>query len=120
MPEFIITLPAGLPLPSLNDRGNWAARARIARDVKKAAWGMALAAKTPAMTRAEITVEYQPPDRRRRDPDNLAAAGKPAIDGLIAAGVLPDDDHTHVTRVSYTIGPVHPRGRIVIRIQEME
>jgi len=34
---------------------------------------------------------------RRRDPDNIAAAGRKLIlDGLVLAGVLPDDGWNHV------------------------
>jgi len=75
------------------------------------------------MGRAEITVEYQPYDKRRRDPDNYAATGKPLIDGLVAAGVLPDDDGKHVAVVRYVIGPLyrlHPRGRIILHVQEVQ
>jgi hypothetical protein len=120
--ELSIALPPGLPVLSLNGRLHWAERNRAAQQLKSAAHVMARAAKAPALQRAEITVEYQPPDRRRRDPDNYAATGKPLIDGLVAAGVLPDDDGKHVTAVHYRIGPVyplHPRGRIVLHVREV-
>jgi crossover junction endodeoxyribonuclease RusA len=116
--EVVITLPAGLPLLSLNDRKHWAARNTVAQALKTASWAAALAAKAPRLECAEVTVEYQPPDRRRRDPDNLPAAGKPLIDGLVAAKVLPDDDSRHVTGVRYVIGPLYPRGRIVLHVRE--
>jgi Holliday junction resolvase RusA-like endonuclease len=118
--EFTIELPAGLPVPNLNDRAHWAKSAALTRDLKKTAWAMALQARVPALQRAEITVEYQPPGSRRRDPDNLAPAGKACIDGLVAAGVLPDDNSSHVAGVRYEIGPVHPPGRLVIRVRELE
>lgn len=124
MSEVTITLPPGLPLLSLNGRDHWAKRNRITQDIKDAAWAMAMraavAGKVPAFQRAEITVTYQPPDKRRRDPDNLAPTGKAAIDGLVLAGILPDDNSKHVAAVRYEIGPVHPRGRIVIRIREID
>ena len=121
MAEYTLELPPGLPLLSLNDRRHWAASHLITKQVKKAAWACALAAKVPALQRVTITVEYQPPNSsRRRDPDNLAPTGKAAIDGLVLAGVLPDDDSTHVTAVRYQIGPVFPRGRIILHVREME
>lgn len=43
---------------------------------------------------AQVTFYHR--DKRRRDPDNLAAMLKPAWDGLVDAGVLVDDDRiTH-------------------------
>lgn len=121
--EFVIALPAGLPLLSLNDRKHWAASQVIGQQIKKAAWAMArsmVPATAPPLERVTVTVEYQPPDKRRRDADNLAASGKPAIDGLVLAGVLPDDNSEHVTAVHYTIGPVCPRGRLVLHVRELE
>jgi Holliday junction resolvase RusA-like endonuclease len=118
--EHVIEMPPGLQLLSLNGRQHWAARNRAAQALKKAAWAKALQAKLPRLERVAITVEYQPPDKRRRDPDNYAATGKPLIDGLVIAGILPDDNSAHVTDVHFTIGPVHPRGRVIIRIRETE
>lgn len=119
--EVTIALPPGLPLLSLNDRRHWAASHLITRQIKKAAWACALAAKVPLLDRVTITVEYQPPNAsRRRDPDNLAPAGKAALDGLVLAGLLPDDSAAHVTAVRYVIGPVHPRGRIVLHVREVQ
>lgn len=116
--EVTIALPPGLPMLSLNGRDHWAKRADATRDIKAATW--ALAHGTAPFPRAEVTVTYQPPDKRRRDPDNLAPSGKAAIDGIVAAGVLPDDDGEHVTAVTYEIGPVHPRGRLVITVREAQ
>jgi crossover junction endodeoxyribonuclease RusA len=120
--EVTIELPS-LPLLSLNDRAHWTIRNGRAQVLKKAAWLMALKAKAPHLQRAEITVEYQPPDKRRRDPDNLAPTGKAALDGLVLAGVLPDDDARHVTVVRYTIGQpyrdLHKRGRIILHVREI-
>ncbi len=120
--EFTITLPPGLPVLSLNDRKHWARRNEAAQQLKLAAWASARSAKAPALQRAEVTVTYQPPDRRRRDPDNLAPTGKALIDGLVLAGVLPDDCSAHVTAVRYVIGalyPLHPRGRVILHVREV-
>jgi crossover junction endodeoxyribonuclease RusA len=117
--EYVIELPPGLPLLNANQRLHWAVRNRHTQDIKDHAWARAKQAKVPVLGRVAITVEYQPPDRRRRDADNLAPTGKAAIDGLVLAGVLPDDDSKHVTAVSYQIGEPFPFGRIVIRIQPL-
>jgi crossover junction endodeoxyribonuclease RusA len=116
---FTIALPAGLKLPSLNDRGHWGQRYSRAEAIRKAAWAMALQAKVPLLGRVSIVAEYQPPDRRVRDPDNVAAAAKAAIDGLRVAGVLLNDDSRHVAEVTCTIGESCPKGRLVLRLTEV-
>ena len=42
-------------------------------------------------------------DRKRRDPDNYAATVKMIIDGLVIAGILPDDNFNHVAKIEMSI-----------------
>jgi hypothetical protein len=42
-------------------------------------------------------------DRKRRDPDNYAATVKMIIDGLVMAGILPDDNFNHVVKIEMSI-----------------
>lgn len=118
---WVIELPAGLKMLSLNDRLHWAEKNRRSRDIKMAAFAMARNTHVPHLDRASIIVEYQPPDRRHRDNDNVpAASGKHAIDGVVQAGVLLDDEAgEYVAGIQYRIGPVHPKGRLVLHITEV-
>lgn len=116
---FTIMLPAGLALLSLNDRGHWAARYRRSEALKKAAWALALQQKIPRLERVSVVAEYQPGDLRRRDPDNIAVSAKAAIDGLRAARVLAEDDSSHVAEVVCRIGPMYPKGRLVLTLTEV-
>jgi crossover junction endodeoxyribonuclease RusA len=116
---FTLALPPGLALLSLNDRGHWAARYRRSEALKKAAWALALSQRVPRLERVSVTVEYQPRDLRRRDGDNIAASAKALIDGLRAAGVLPEDDSRHVTEVTCRIGSLYPKGRLVLTLTEV-
>jgi hypothetical protein len=110
-----------LKLLSLNGREHWSERARRAEALKKAAWAVTLQARVPRLERASIIVEYQPPDYRRRDADNTcAASGKAAIDGIVLAGVLIDDEcPRYVAGVHCTIGSVYPKGRLVLHLTEV-
>lgn len=117
---FTIALPPGLALLNLNDRGHWAARYRRSEALKKAAWAMALQQKIPRLGRVCVVAEYQPGDLRRRDPDNISASAKAAIDGLRAARVLSEDDSAHVAEVTCRIGSLYPRGRLVLHLTEVE
>jgi Holliday junction resolvase RusA-like endonuclease len=118
---WVLELPAGLRLLSLNDRHHWAVKGRITRDLRKAAFVMARNARIPHLERAAIVVEYQPPlVTRRRDLDNVPpASGKPCIDGIVDAGVLADDSPAYVAGILHLIGEPYPKGRIVLRITEV-
>lgn len=81
---------------SLNDRVHWSERARGARWWRQVTWAVCRAAGVPPLGRASVELHVTPPDRRRRDQDNLVATLKPVLDGLVDAGVVPDDTPEHV------------------------
>lgn len=107
---------------SPNSRGHWSAKHRASQEaveevialVRQQGWF-----RSPLYT-ATIGIEFHAPDERRRDFDNLLAASKPWIDGLVRAGVLVDDDAGHVRyKLSYTSGGSETSGT-VITIEERE
>jgi hypothetical protein len=44
---------------------------------------------------ARVDVTFVVPDNRRRDKTNMASAFKPALDGIVDAGILVDDSWQH-------------------------
>ena len=119
---WTIELPAGLPVLNLNKRLHWAKERAIAKELRLAAWAMARQQKIPHLYRARITVEYQPPrTRRRRDAENIPApSGKHAVDGLVDAKVLTDDEcPRYVEKIEHRIGESYPRGRLVLHVTEV-
>lgn len=90
-----IVLPMTRPL-NLNDRRHWAAKAREVKQVKEDTFALVKQARIPACQRVRVTMVYEPPDKRRRDADNLVATLKPVLDGLVLAKVIPDDTPEHV------------------------
>jgi hypothetical protein len=119
--QWTITLPAGLELLNANDRdAHWARRKRLAAALREATGWLARAQRIPRLGCAHIAAAYEPPDRRRRDPANWQPSFKACVDGLIDAGVLADDDSKHVMGPDPRLGPVFPRGRIVLTITEQE
>ena len=70
--------------------------------------------KPPAGGRIALMMDAFPPDRRRRDLDNLQ---KPLLDALEHAGIYEDDSQIDllVTRRM----AICPSGRIVVRIEEL-
>jgi crossover junction endodeoxyribonuclease RusA len=110
-------LPYVRPPLTLNGRLHHMARYRITRQVKADVHRLAVAARLPkSCRRAAVTLVYEPPDRRRRDTDNLFATIKPAVDGLVAYGLVPDDDSRHVATVC-RVGEVVRGGRLWLLIE---
>lgn len=94
--RLVANLGFRTPPLSLNGRENRyvanSARQALKHRVKR------LCAKWPPIDRAHAGIVWLVADNRRRDPDNLAATLKPALDGLVIAGVLVDDTHLYVPR----------------------
>lgn len=84
----------------------------------RAALGLA-ASGQPLLRHAYILGVLHPPSRRRADPANWYPSFKAAVDGLVDAGVLEDDDHTRVIGPDMRIGPVAKGGQLALHIQEL-
>lgn len=93
--QAVIRLAASDVL-NLNDREHWRLKANKSKYIRQLAEQIARASRAPHLKRALLTVEIAFPDRKRRDPHNWMATVKPIVDGLVKAGVLPDDDAEHL------------------------
>lgn len=110
-----ILLPPLRLINANQQRGHSIRFAGPGRAIREAA--ALLARKIPPMSRAQVFGVYFPPDRRRRDPSNWAPSFKAALDGVVVAGVLPDDDHRHVVGPDARLGDtLMPGGRIALRL----
>ncbi|MGB3483991.1 MAG: hypothetical protein WBB07_17465 [Mycobacterium sp.] len=95
MSDIHIDLPWKRPPLSSNQRLHWAKKACITREIRQAA--ALLSRNAPRAERLVITLHYRPRDRRRRDRGNLYPTVKALVDGIVDAGVVPDDDTEHVS-----------------------
>lgn len=104
VPLVVFTGRGRLRAPlSLNDRIGWRARAKHVREIREAvAWQ---AKRIGPCGHITAQLHYQPGDRRRRDGDNLIATSKPAVDGLVDAGVIRDDTSEYATVLMPVIHP---------------
>ncbi|MGW2582973.1 hypothetical protein ACWCYZ_16830 [Streptomyces virginiae] len=129
--HFAIHLPAGLPLLNSNQRPHHAVKARMTAAIRAAAMeacsedptmraALVSAGTGPALQRAYILGVLHPPSRRRADPANWYPSFKAAVDGLVDAGVLEDDDHTRVVGPDMRIGEVVKGGRISLHLTELD
>jgi len=94
-----------------NQRHHWAVRSRLTRELR--ALSRYRHRDHPRYQRAALGILVNFPDRRRRDVTNLAPTFKALIDGAIDAGILPDDDDTHLTATTYRTGDPHGTAGIV-------
>lgn len=102
-------MPTTLSRPlTLNDRAHYMVRAAAVRRLRHEAYIQAKAAGIPALERIQVEVHYVPRDRRRRDPLNLVATLKAIEDGIVDAGVIPDDTPDHSVPTMPIIQPADP------------
>lgn len=91
-----LTVENGRKWLSLNDRDHFRARANKVKAWRTYAEQATRAARVPTLARATITGHIYKNRAGRYDPHNLFATLKACIDGIVDAGVLVDDDHTHL------------------------
>lgn len=103
--ELDIPLFKGKPPLTHNQRLHRMEKAKRTRGVRDAVCWLAKAARIPPSARLTVQLHYATGDNRRRDAPNLTATSKPAIDGLVDAGCVPDDHDGYVTEIMPTIHP---------------
>lgn len=111
-----VDLPWVTPPLSLNDREHWGRKAAKVSHVRETTGWLVKAARIPAQPRIHVVLHYLPGTAVRRDRDNLVATLKPCIDGIVDAGVVPDDDPAHVESVMPIVHPPE-RGHAALWLQ---
>ena len=116
-PRRIGKVPYGLL--SANTRHHWAVNREVARTWRHLAATTARAAGIPPMGRARIVVTFHKATANRYDPGNLAPVSKAIVDGLVDAGVLPDDSHEYVVGPDHRAGAKTTTPHVVVTITEL-
>ena len=96
MPTHTLDLSFGTPPLNANQRLHWAQRAKLTKSIRHEAATRARAAHIGPKDHVTVTLHYQPRDKRRRDRGNLVPTHKALLDGLVDAGIVPDDNPTYV------------------------
>ena len=112
----MLRLDGGMDWVNANERGHWAKRAPRTRYWRNRAYVEARRAKVPPMDRAHIAVTFHKTTNRPYDPANLYPTAKAIVDGLVDAGVLPDDDKEHLVGPDMRAGGVIGNRQIVVTI----
>jgi crossover junction endodeoxyribonuclease RusA len=104
----------------MNGREHWRVKAKKVQGVRNHAAFVAAAADIPELTGFTVELHYAPRDKRRRDPENLIATLKPFVDGLIDAGVAPDDCPPYYSTTVPVIDPPNGEGgRLYAIVREL-
>lgn len=115
---MVVRLKTGWRPLTHNDRGHPVARSRLVKQIRRAVGWAAKVARIPAAEHITVQLHYAPGDRRSvTDAPNLTATSKPAIDGLVDAGVVPDDTDAHVTEHMPLIHPSPGERRLWLEVQ---
>ena len=114
--EARITLPWPDRRLSPNARVHWSRRAKAVKLARQAALALAFEAgarKLRITGQPRIAMTFCPPDRRRRDMDNLIASMKAANDGI--ADALNVDDSRFIS--TYSMGQPVKGGAVVVTVR---
>lgn len=95
---------------TLNQRGHWGKKARLTRHYRHAGQVFSLHARLPRLDSAHVVCELKFSTAYRRDPHNWMPTAKAVLDGMVDAGVFPDDNHKHIVGPDMRIGAKVPRG----------
>ncbi|MFC9681326.1 hypothetical protein [Streptomyces sp. NPDC056948] len=125
---FVIPLPVGLELINSNESQHRARRARIVKAIRGKAQevvsecpalmeALAAAKPGPLFQRAHVLGILHPNTNGRRDPANWYPSFKAAVDGIVDAGLLDDDDHTRVAGPDMRLGSKVKGGQIVLVVR---
>lgn len=116
----MLEFPPGTQLINVNTREHYRTRAKITAALRVMARDLAHCAGIPRMERVKVRAAYFPPDRRKRDSSNvLFLSVKAGIDGLVDAGVLPDDNDKIVRSLELVPGEqIIKGGQMIIEITD--
>lgn len=106
MTDVIITLAISRDnLLTSNHRTHWADKARRTKAIRDMAWVLCKHEhRHTRMDAADLTVESRWPDHRIRDASAIAPMVKAAVDGVVDAGLLADDNAKILRSEKYVIG----------------
>lgn len=102
---------------SANDRLHWAVQSERTRYLRQLGAFTAKAKRVPTFDVTHVAAFIGYLTGGRADPQNSAPTIKALIDGMVDAGVWPDDDSTHVIGPTYLRDPKSPTpGHYTVRL----
>ena len=84
------------------------------KNTEQVAW-LAIQSHIPRFEKAYFIITWYEPDLRR-DPDNIMAGQKFIMDGLVQAGVIPDDSQKYIAGIVHRFRVDKRRPRVEVEI----
>lgn len=120
LPTWTLRLPEGTKLLNSNQRLHFRDIAKLVAHIRQTTALLARHHRIPALQRIHVFYVVHPrPTVRRRDPGNWAPSAKAAVDGLVDAGVLPDDDHTRLLGPDPRLGTPVKHSQLALVITDL-
>ena len=116
---IVLPLPPRILSPNCpaGTRGGRFARAAAAKKYKRAAFFATLdAARGMRFEKASVAAKFYHKTSRRRDDVNHLAMLKAAYDGIVQAGLIPDDDREHLRTIGaeFFVDKKNPRVELTL------
>jgi crossover junction endodeoxyribonuclease RusA len=124
--QWTLRIKAPVPWLNVNQRRDRRAQAGDVKEWRKAGRTFCQQARVPRLAQAELTAVVRfPDDRVRRDAPNVYPSIKAAVDGVVDAGVVADDNDSYITALHILPGdpiparPYGPAGELLLTIREV-
>lgn len=117
-----IEIPAPCGWLNLNHRTHWAAKAKLTKSWRNAAYVAARAACLPrGLDRVRIVAYIHKTTNRSYDAHNLMPTLKACVDGVVGDyGLVPADTNRHVIGPDIRMGNKRPFCAVTLEIEELE
>ena len=101
-------------------KAHWSKRAAATAEWRSAFWALAKEAKVPKLARVTLDVRVECRTRRLPDPGAVWPAVKAAEDGIVDAGVIPDDTGEHVLWLRMWAPECTGRDALTVAVREVQ
>jgi hypothetical protein len=115
-PDYYRLVVPALDWLTSNDRGAWTKHHKLISKWRTVTAWWATTAGLPTLNRAYICAELRFTNTRVRDAANWHLTAKACVDGLVDAGVLPDDRDERLIGPDMRIGPKSPEAQLILHI----
>ena len=102
MDTITIVLPPVNPKLNAHNKGHWRGKAAAVKSLRNLTHALTLEQTRERWPAATIQYRFYFPDKRRRDEANAIHSQKAAVDGVVDAGLIPDDDWQHLSIAGVT------------------
>jgi crossover junction endodeoxyribonuclease RusA len=116
---WTLKLPYDRPPLTANQRGHWGTHDNARKTLILAVQYLAMQQHMHTMTRCSVSLHWAPPDRRRRDADNLWPTQKVACDALVRLGVIRDDTPDLMVKPCPVIEPPQKPPRLWLVVTDL-